>query len=560
MELRWYQEQAKQAAWDFLRNRDGNPALVLPTGAGKSPLMAAMAQDVVQQWGGRVAILAHTQELVAQNADKLQRMWPAAPMGIYAAGLKRRDRFNPIIFGQIQSVAAKAHALGRFDLLLIDEAHRIPLNGEGRYRQFIEDCKRHNPNLRVVGVTATPYRLQGRAVPVCGEEHILTDIAYEARIPDLIADGFLSRLVSKPGECPDLSALHTRGGEFIEGELATLMSEEGLVQRTVADLLSRAIGRVAGIVFCVNVEHAEKVLAQLHGSGESAALVHGGTPKGERGNLIEAFQRGDIRWMVNVNVLSEGFDAPHIDCVAMLRPTKSPGLYYQQVGRGLRLAPGKADCLVLDYAMNVIEHGAIDEIRVARARPGRDSEVQTGRTKQCPQCEALLALGIRLCPECGHAFGGNDPSHLDRPVDAPILSTEKARVLNDYEVASVKYERHEKPDKPVSMKVTYQVGMRRFSEWVCLEHSGYARTKAVNWWRARAGSDADVPRSVNDALELAYALPRPSHIRVDETSKYPEIVGHQMPAREIDAPRVERVLTEADHAPRWLRESLRVIA
>jgi len=560
MELRHYQQAAKQAAWDFLRHREGNPALVLPTGAGKSPLMAAMAQDAVQSWQGRVAILAHTQELVAQNADKLRRMWPDAPMGIYAAGLKRRDRFDPIIFAQIQSVAARAHTLGRFDLLLIDEAHRIPLNGEGRYRQFIDDCMRHNPNLRVVGVTATPYRLQGRAVPVCGPEHILTDIAYEARIPDLIAEGYLSRLVSKPGECPDLKSVHTRGGEFIEGELAAVMSEDGLVERTIADLLGRATGRVAGIVFCVNVEHAEKVLARLHAAGESAALVHGGTPKAERGNLIAAFQQGAIRWMVNVNVLSEGFDAPHIDCVAMLRPTKSPGLYYQQVGRGLRLAPGKSDCLVLDYAMNVVEHGAIDEIRVARAKPGREAEVQTGRTKECPQCNALLALGIRLCPECGHTFGGTDPAHLDRPIDAPILSTERERVLNDYEVASVKYERHEKPDKPVSMKVTYQVGMRRFHEWVCLEHSGYARTKAVNWWRARAGMETDVPRSVNDALELAYALPRPSHIRVDETSKYPEIVGHQMPARDIDTPRIERVLTEADRAPTWLRESLRSVA
>lgn len=560
MELRWYQEQAKAAAWDFLRNREGNPALVLPTGAGKSPLMAAMAQDAVQSWQGRVAILAHTQELVAQNADKLRRMWPQAPMGIYAAGLKRRDRFDPIIFAQIQSVAAKAHTLGRFDLLLIDEAHRIPLNGEGRYRQFIDDCMRHNPSLRVVGVTATPYRLQGRAVPVCGPDHILTEIAYEARIPDLIAEGFLSRLVSKAGEAPDLSAVHTRGGEYIEGELAALMSEDSLVDRTVADLLSRAVSRVAGIVFCVNVEHAEKVLARLHAAGESAALVHGGTPKGERTNLIAAFQAGGLRWMVNVNVLSEGFDAPHIDCVAMLRPTKSPGLYYQQVGRGLRLAPGKTDCLVLDYAMNVVEHGAIDEIRVQRARPGKEAQVQTGRTKECPQCSTLLALGIRACPECGHAFGGSDPAHLDRPVDAPVLSTERERVVNEFDVGSVKYERHQKAGKPVSMVVTYQCGMQRFREWVCLEHTGYARTKAVAWWRVRAGSEAIVPRTVNEALELAYSLARPSRIRVDQTLKYAEIVGYDFERQALQPVMARHAEADTNGAPTWLRESLRSAA
>jgi len=561
MQLRWYQEQAKQAAWDFLRNREGNPALVLPTGAGKSPLMAAMAQDAVQEWGGRVAILAHTQELVAQNAEKLLRMWPQAPMGVYAAGLKRRDRFESIIFAQIQSVAEKAHVLGRFDLLLIDEAHRIPLQGEGRYRQFIDGCRRHNPDLRVVGVTATPYRLQGRAVPVCGPEHILTDIAYEARIPDLITEGFLSRLVSKAGEAPDLSGVHTRGGEFIEGELAAVMSEDGLVERTVADLLQRAQRRRAGIVFCVNVEHAEKVLARLHEAGEAAALVHGGTAKGERNNLIAGFQAGALRWMVNVNVLSEGFDAPHIDCVAMLRPTKSPGLYYQQVGRGLRLAPGKTDCLVLDYAMNVIEHGAIDEIRVARARPGRDAEVKTGRTKECPGCNALLALGIRLCPECGHSFASTDPAHLDRPVDAPIISTERERVLNDYDVASVKYERHEKPGKPVSIVVTYQCGMQRFREWVCLEHTGYARTKAGNWWRVRAGSEALIPRTVNEALELVYGLPRPSRISVDETSRYPEIVGYEFERQELQPVMGRSAPKDSlERAPTWLRDSLRRVA
>src|SRR5690606_19745763 len=114
---------------------------------------------------------------------------------------------------------------------------------------------------------------------------------------------------------------------------------------------------------------------------------------------IEAFQAGAIRWMVNVNVLSEGFDAPMIDCVAMLRPTKSPGLYYQQVGRGFRLAPEKADCLVLDYAGNVLEHGPVDTIRVRQARPGKAATVETVQAKECPACSALLPIATRACPE-----------------------------------------------------------------------------------------------------------------------------------------------------------------
>lgn len=525
MILRQYQRDALSACWDYLRNRAGNPALVLPTGAGKSPLMAAIASEAVQAWGGRIGVLAHVQELVAQNSQKLRAFWPEAPMGIYAAGLGRRDRFDKILFMQIQSVANKAHTLGKFDLLLIDEAHRIPLKSEGRYRQFIADCRAINPAMRVIGLTATPYRLQGQAVPVCGPEHILTDIAYEARITDLIADGYLSPLVSKAGERPDLSMVTTRGGEYVDDSLAAAMMP--LVERTVADLLQRAHGRKAGIVFCVNVAHAETVLMRLHAAGEHAALVHGGTPKGERADLIGKFQSGSLRWMVNVNVLSEGFDAPHIDCVAMLRPTKSPGLYYQQVGRGFRMAPGKADCLVLDYAGNMLEHGPVDAIRVRPAKGKKAAAVETARAKECPQCHALLPFGIRVC-ECGYSFASVDPAHSDHPVDAPVLSTERERVVGTFAVASVKYARHEKPGKTPSLRVTYQCGLRRFSEWVCLEHSGLARAKALRWWQARSAGQC--PRTVEEALPLAWQLPSPISITVDETDKYPEILQHELTA------------------------------
>lgn len=536
MQLRPYQQAALDTLWAFLRTRDGNPALVLPTGAGKSPLMAAIAMEAVQQWVGRVGIIAHVQELVAQNSAKLRALWPEAPMGIYAAGLRRRDRFDPILFMQIQSVYNKAHVFGKFDLLLIDEAHRIPLKGEGRYREFIDGCRKINPHLRVVGLTATPYRLQGQAVPVCGPEHVLNEVAYEARIPDLIRDGYLSPLVSKRGsESADLSHVTVRGGEYDEKELGAAMLANDLVPRTVADLLTRAAGRRAGIVFCVTVAHAQAVLDELHAHGETGALVHGGTPKGERDRLISAFQSGALRWMVNVNVLSEGFDAPHIDCVAMLRPTKSPGLYYQQVGRGFRLAPGKADCLVLDYAGNMLEHGPVDAIHVRGARPKAAAKVETGKAKECPKCQALLAFGVRVCPECGHLFGSPDPAHSDRPVDAPVLTSERAGVLGVFEVDGVEYGRHEKAGKTPSLRVTYRCGLRRFSEWVCVEHLGLAGQKAVKWFGARGV--AACPRTVDDALTVAETLPAPVRITVDETGKYPEIIEHEFaeaePRREI---------------------------
>ena len=423
---------------------------------------------------------------------------------------------------------------GKFDLLLIDEAHRIPLKGEGRYREFIDGCRKFNPQLRVVGLTATPYRLQGQAVPVCGAEHVLNEVAYEARIPDLIRDGYLSPLVSKRGGVTaDLSAVHLKGGEYDEHELGTAMLADGLVPRTVTDLLGRSAGRRAGIVFCVTVAHAQAVLDELHAHGETAAMVHGGTPQGERDRLIGEFQAGSLRWMVNVNVLSEGFDAPHIDCVAMLRPTKSPGMYYQQVGRGFRLAPGKVDCLVLDYAGNVLEHGAVDEIRVAPARPKKAATVQTGKAKECPKCAALLAFGVRECPECGHQFGSPDPSHSDRPVDGIVLSTERERMAAEvYEVTRVSYARHDKPGKTPSLRVSYHCGLRTIREWVCVEHLGLAGQKAVQWFAERGVSAC--PRTVDAALAATEQLPAPMRITVDESGKYPEIVGYEFAANDVD--------------------------
>ncbi|HEY1142276.1 MAG TPA: DEAD/DEAH box helicase family protein, partial [Lysobacter sp.] len=524
--LRPYQQLALDCLWAYLRAADGNPALVLPTGAGKSPLMAAIAAEAVQNWGGRVGILAHVQELVEQNAAKLRAYWPDAPMGIYAAALRKRDRFDKILMMQIQSVWDKADQLGWFDILAIDEAHRIPLDGEGRYLSFIAACRKINPNLRVVGLTATPYRLQGAAVPVCGAEHILTEIAYEARVGDLIADGYLSRLTT-PGnlERPDFSSVKVKRGEY--DDKAQAVAAMPLVERTVDDLLARSVGRRCGVVFCINTEHSKAVMAALHARGETATMIFDGMTKTARLDAIEGHKSGLYRWMVNVNIASEGYDNPIIDVVAMLRATKSPGLMYQQIGRGFRLAPGKTDCLVLDYAGNILEHGPVDKIRVRSARPGKAATVETARVKECPACPAILAIGVRECPECGYSFASTAPAHLDRPVDAPVLSVDRARVVNTHAVHSVKYERGiGKAGKPDHLRAIYQCGLRRFTDFVCLQHSGMARANAIRWWQER-DSEGPIPRTVEEALERAYGLPTPSAITVDETEKYPRVVSYE---------------------------------
>ena len=526
MQLRPYQQTAIDCAWAWMRHNVGNPAIVIPTGGGKSPVMAAMARQVAES-GGRVGIVAHVAELVSQNHDKLRMLWPEARAGIYSASLRKRDRFEPILFCQIQSVAKRAPQLGRFDLLLVDEAHRIPLKGDGLYLQFINECRRFNPDLRVIGLTATPYRLQGAAVPVCGPDNVLQDMAYEARIGDLIADGFLSKLVSKAGRArADLSGVHTRGGEYIEAELARAVDRDELVEAACDEMCALAADRRAWIVFAVTVAHAEHVCAALKARGIVSAIVHGETPKPERARIIADYQRGQIRALVNVNVLSEGFDAPHIDCVAMMRPTKSPGLYYQQVGRGLRLADGKLDCLVLDFAGNIIEHGPVDAIRVSKPRKaGEAGEVQTGAAKECPKCQAVIAAGCGMCPECGHEFPARKVEHLAAPSGAAILSSDAQAPMHWHDVHRITYTEHTGKSGVPTLQVVYWCGLLTFREWVCLEHTGMARAKAITWWGKR--SPAMCPSTVAEAVQIVDTLRKPNRIQISELGKYPEIVAYE---------------------------------
>lgn len=511
--------------------------------SGKTHVMAAMIQEALTQWPGtRICVLAHVRELVRQNAVKLKQHWPEAPLGIYSASLGRRDTFEPVIFASIQSVAKRAMHLGRFDLLLIDEAHRIPLRAEGQYRQFIDAATKANPNLRVCGLTATPYRLGGG--PVCGPDYILNEVAYEARVGDLIRDGYLSRLVSKAGAVKsDLSAVHIRQGEYVKGELERAMNKADVIEAACTEIVDLCSNRKAWIVFCAGIKHCAAVKESLTARGIPCATVTSKTPKGERDAHIEAFQRGKLRALINVNVLSEGFDATHVDAVILMRPTKSAALYYQQCGRGMRLHDGKKDCLILDYAGNIVEHGPVDAIRPPK-KPGQKA-TSDAPVRECPECQALVPVQARECPECGYLWPVSEffANHQGTASNAAVLSDE-ITPPELHEVSRVTYTHHVGKSGKPTLQVTYQCGLRRFREWICLEHGGIARVKAMTWWMAR-DKQGITPRTVEGALDGGTdRLSTPTHIRVMERGKYPEIVGHEF--EPIDAP--------AAHGPHQVTE------
>ena len=356
MELRPYQSEAIAAVYEHLRTRDDNPCVVIPTGGGKTPVIATICRDAVGQWGGRVVLLAHVKELLEQAADKLRVIAPDVPMGIYSAGLKRKDLGYAVTVAGIQSIWKKACDLGPVDLIIVDEAHMVPAEDDGMYRQFIADAKVVNPNVRIIGLTATPYRLKSGAI--CAPENILNHVCYEVGVRELIVQGFLSPLKTKAGlQKISTDDLHVRAGEFVASEVEDLMDKDALVEGACAEIVEHTKDRTATLIFSSGIRHGQHIVEVLKSKhGVECGFVSGDTPAGVRSGILDRFRSGALKYLCNVNVLTTGFDAPHIDCVALVRPTASPGLYYQMVGRGFRLHPGKADCLVLDFGGNVLRH------------------------------------------------------------------------------------------------------------------------------------------------------------------------------------------------------------
>ena len=500
--LRPYQEAAKAVVYDYLRARDDNPCVVIPTAGGKTPVIASLCKDAVSLWGGRVLVLAHVKELLEQTADKLAQVCPELRFGVYSAGLGRRETTHPVIIAGIQSVFRRACELDAFDLVIIDEAHLIPLEGDGMYRQFLADARTVNPDLRVIGFTATPFRM--KTGPICvpaAEGGILNAVCFEVGVRELIRDGYLCPLVSKAGQTKvDTAVLHVRGGEFVSGEAEQLMDQEMLVQAACGEIIAYTHDRHACLIFATGVQHGRHIVQVLKEKHEVACgFVCGETSTSERDEVLERFRRGELKYLCNVNVLTTGFDAPNIDCVALVRPTLSPGLYYQMVGRGFRLHPSKDNCLVLDFGGNVLRHGPVDQLRLAEDGRSGNGEAPA---KECPECHALIAAGYARCPDCGYQFPPPERHrHEAKASEAGILSTKIT--TTKYSVRDVFYSVHKKrgagEDAPRSMRVDYKVGWNQYkSEWVCLEHDGYARQKAIAWWKRR--SSDPVPDSANDAV------------------------------------------------------------
>ena len=404
----------------WLRENQGNPCIVAPTGSGKAWICAGLCEEFLRRKpDGRILVLSHVKELLVQDAEKILQVWPSAPVGLYSAGLGSKD-INAITVAGIQSIWKKGGELGRVDLVIVDEAHLISNTDSGMYRTLLAALEEASPSMRVIGLTATPYRL-GQGLLTEGDEAIFTALLEAATIDELIKRKFLAKLISTFTDMRlDVEGVRKVQGDYEKQELEARVNSTDNNARIVEETIRRAGDRKAWLVFCVSVSPAEAMCEEFASHGISAAVITGKTSSAERERIFSEFKAGKIRALTNVGVATTGFDYPDIDVIVMARPTLSPGLYMQMSGRGMRIksAGHHQDCLVLDFAGNIERHGAITKIIPPRRTISRkkSSRQELGEMfKECPQCHKVIMRRARICAHCGHMF--TDLSELNTTQD-----------------------------------------------------------------------------------------------------------------------------------------------
>ncbi|MCG6227250.1 DEAD/DEAH box helicase [Vibrio furnissii] len=383
--LRPYQTDSVKAVIHYFRQHATPAVIVLPTGAGKSLVIAELARLAK----GRVLVLAHVKELVEQNHAKYEGY--GLKGAIFSAGLGRKETNQQVVFASVQSVVRNLDAFkNQFSLLVIDECHRVPDEKSSSYQKVITHLLELNAGMKVLGLTATPYRLgmgwiyqyHTRGLVRSEEPRFFRDCIFELPIRYLLDEGFLTpaRLIDAPVLSYDFSQLKPANtGRYKESDLDLVIEQsKRATPQIVAQIIQLAADKQGVMVFAATVRHAQEILSLLPES--ESDIVIGDTPSPERDAIIQRFKQRELKFLVNVSVLTTGFDAPHVDLIAILRPTESVSLYQQIVGRGLRLSPGKTECLVLDYAGNTYD---LYQPEVGDPKPDSDSEIIT---IPCPAC------------------------------------------------------------------------------------------------------------------------------------------------------------------------------
>ena len=530
-----YQLGAINAPFEYWKTHKGNPLIQAPTGAGKSLIIAEFVKECSQYPNTRILCLAHVKELLEQNEAEMLGQWPEADVGVYSAGLKRRELRNAITIAGIQSIYKKARILGKVDLVIIDEAHLVPQKAMGRYRKLLHELQEINPNLKVVGYTATPWRLQGGCLTE-GAESIFNKVVYEISLTKLIQEGHLCNVKALDTHgTADFSNLQiASNGDFTEASILEAIQANNNTNVAIEESLELGKDCKSWLVFCAGVDHAKEVCEKLNDSGISSKVLVGETDKRTRKEMIDDFKERKFRALVSVSCITTGFNAKNADFMLCLRPTQSSSLWVQMVGRVMRTHPDKARALIADYGENIERHGPIEQIK-----PPKPAKTRGPQKKTCPKCDKKASMATKKCKHCGHAYTRPCPNcHKQLLMDAIgcdscgytfiqqriTALTDRARggeVISSeldppkwVEVDDVVYKRHVKKDGTDSVRANFVCKGIVYSHWICVEHQGYARDIARRYY-ARAG--VDMPATVEDALKVKVC---PKQIQVVKEGKW----------------------------------------
>lgn len=496
MKLRDYQQEASDAVWASLR-RGMQPCVQLPTGTGKSLVIAAVA-DRLRSRGGRVWIVTHVKELIVQNRRTLNNYAGLDRVGTLCSGLNEKTEGESITFATIQSLyrPALAGKLAAPDAILIDEAHRIPPGKDGK---FYNEVLLAYPEARRIGFTATPWRMDNGLIYGDRDGVWFNDLAYSKSVPEMVELGYLCPLIGVETEIQlDLKGVSKTAGDYKQGEVGERESNMWL-QAVVRSVKQLAENRNHVAVYCPTVEAAERTAKAFSDAGWPSAVVTGATE--DREEVIDEWKAKGTRVLCSVDVLTTGFDHPALDCIVVLRPTESSSLWVQILGRGTRIFEGKKNCMVLDYVGNLARLGGIgmmEDFVVERGGKAAGTKKAVGKPK--PEKSKPNTLSAND-PMAGRA-GGIEVKVQDAQYIIIGSKTQpgKSMVMVSYSC------------------VTPEGYTLSVNDFICCEYSGYARMKAEAWVKRRGGDY--LPYRAHEAINFLYSLPNPRRLVVQRNGKY----------------------------------------
>ena len=499
-----------------LVNEDCHPIVVAPTGSGKSLMICDFIDKyLTHDPHARILILSHIKEILEQDHDALTDYFEGTEIGLYSTGMGSKV-IKKITVAGIQTAYRKPELFKDAAIVIIDECHLVTIRQNGMYRKLLSKI-----DAQYVGFTATHFRL-GHGYIHEGEGALFNKIAFDISSPEnfnkLVHEGYLTKLITKATLMRmDTHNLHIRAGDYAINELSNRFDREAVTNKAVDEVIEYGANYHKWLIFAIDIDHAEHITATLNSKGVSAVAIHSKMTT-DRDHAVIRFRKGKYRAAVNVDILTTGFDVPSIDLIAMLRPTQSPVIHVQTIGRGLRVADGKDHCLVLDFAGNTSRLGPINDVQIKQKKKGPGHG--TAPVKECPSCLVLHHPKTKICNVCGHEFVFKTKLTTTADTIAVVSTTYPAW----YNIDDIKYKLHVKEGRPTSMKVSYRVGLHTFNDWICYNHRGYAKFKANNWVKFRAPEGMPMPKDVLELYEWSDWLKKPVEIHVDLSQRFPQIL------------------------------------